>query len=189
MNRFGIIVIVLLLLSMGVKAQSRFKPGVGINFTNVTGEGADASGQLGWQAGASIAFGEKLYFEPGVFYQKSAFEFTTADNSPETDASYHGLRIPVAVGLNILGSSDSAFGLRIFGGGSSYVVMGSSSDALDKDDIESPQWGVFAGAGVDITIFYVDLSYQWSLSNVQSDIDDIDLGKTKGLFLTAGLRF
>lgn len=189
MKRFGIAVLVLLLLSMGVNAQSQFKPGVGINFTNVTGEGADATGQLGWQAGASIAFGEKLYFEPGVFYQKSAFEFTTADNTPETDASYHGLRIPVAVGLNILGNADSSFGLRVFGGGSSYVVMGTSSDYLDKDDIESPQWGVFTGAGADIAIFYVDLSYQWSLTNVQSDINDIDLGKTNGLFITAGLRF
>ena len=186
------ILLVIAAFALGISfsvAQTQVKPGVGLNFTNITGEGADAKGQVGWQIGGSFAFGEKFYFEPGVFYQTSSFEYTTADSGPVTDASYNGLRIPVAVGLDVLGNADSAFGLRIFGGGSSFIVTGTSDEFLDKDLVESPQWGVFAGAGLDIAIFFIDASYQWSLSNVQKDIDQIDLGNTKGFFLTAGLRF
>ncbi|WP_373396600.1 outer membrane beta-barrel protein [Algoriphagus halophilus] len=170
-------------------AQTQVKPGVGINFTNITGDGADAKGQVGWQIGASVAFGEKFYIEPGAFYQTSSFEYVTSDSAPVTDATYHGIRIPVALGLDVLGNADSAFGLRIFGGGSTYIVTGTSSEFLDKDDISSPQWGVFAGAGLDIAIFYIDASYQWSVTNIQEDVSNIDLGNTKGFFLTAGLRF
>ena len=174
---------------VGLQAQTQIKPGIGINSTNVTGEGIDASGQIGWQVGASVAFGEKFYFEPGVFYQTNSFEFFTANGGPVTDATYSGVRVPLNVGLELLGNSDSIFGLRVFGGGSGYFVTGTSSDLLDKDDIESPQWGVHAGVGLDIAIVYLDWSYQWSLTNVQTDIDQIDLGKTRGFFLTAGIRF
>lgn len=182
----------LMIFVLGVSlsiAQTTIKPGVGLNFTNISGEGADAKGQTGWQIGGSIAFGEKFYFEPGVFYQTSSFEYTTTNGGPVFDLTYSGLRIPVAVGLDVLGNSESFAGLRVFGGGSSYIVTGTNSDFVDKDEIESPQWGVFAGAGLDIALFYVDLSYQWSLNNIQKDIDQIDLGKTKGIFITAGLRF
>lgn len=95
----------------------------------------------------------------------------------------------MVVGLDVLGNADSFAGLRVFGGASGYFVTGTSSEFLSTDDIESPQWGVLAGAGLDIAIFYLDASYQWSLTNVQTDVNQIDLGKTKGFFLTAGLRF
>lgn len=189
MKKQVILLMMLYLLGYTLHAQTQIKPGIGINMTNISGEGADAKGQVGWQIGGSVAFGEKFYFEPGVFYQTSSVEFTTANGGPISDLTYSGVRIPLAVGLDVLGNADSVGGLRIFGGGSGLIVTGTSSDSFDKDEIESPQWGVFAGAGVDIAIFYLDLSYQWSLSNVQADIDQIDLGKSKGIFITAGLRF
>lgn len=170
-------------------AQTQVKPGVGVNTTNITGDGLDASGQIGWQIGASVAFGEKFYFEPGVFYQTNSFEVQSVGNLPATDATYSGIRIPVAVGLEVLGNADSFAGLRVFGGGSTYLVTGTNSDFLDKDMVESPQWGVFAGVGLDIAIFYLDWTYQWSVTNLQTDIDQIDLGKAHGIFWTAGLRF
>ncbi len=186
---FGLLVLGFLICSF-TQAQTQVKPGIGFNTTNVTGDGSDVSGQVGWQVGASVAFGEKIYFEPGVFYQTNSFEFSTpGGGGPVTDATYSGVRVPLAVGWDVLGNSESTAGLRVFGGFSGYFVTGTSSDNLDKDDIESPQWGIFAGAGVDIALFYLDLSYQWSLTNIQAEIDQIDLGKTNGLFVTAGLRF
>ncbi|WP_288369587.1 outer membrane beta-barrel protein [uncultured Algoriphagus sp.] len=170
-------------------AQTQIKPGIGVNTTNITGSGLDASGQIGWQIGGSVAFGEKFYFEPGVFYQTNSFEVNQVGNLPVTDATYSGIRIPVAVGLDVLGNADSFAGLRVFGGASGLIVTGTNSDFLDKDMVESPQWGVFGGLGLDIAIFYLDFTYQWSLSNIQTDVDQIDLGKTRGIFWTAGLRF
>ncbi len=175
---------------VGLQAQTQFKPGVGLNFSNISGEGADASAQVGWQLGASLAFGDKFYIEPGAFYQTTSMEYfdKSTPSSTVVDLTYSGVRVPLAVGLDILGDADTALGVRVFGGGSGYFVTG-ASDGLNKDDIESPQWGVFAGAGLDLTIFYLDLSYQWSLNNLQTDVSQIDLGKSRSFFLTAGLRF
>ncbi|MEN2280517.1 outer membrane beta-barrel protein [Algoriphagus sp. SE2] len=186
------IVLVLFALVLGIsfsKAQTQIKPGIGVNTTNITGSGLDASGQIGWQIGGSVAFGEKFYFEPGVFYQTNSFEVNQVGNLPVTDATYSGIRIPLAVGLDVLGNADSFAGFRVFGGASSLIVTGTNSDFLDKDMVESPQWGVFGGLGLDIAIFYLDFTYQWSLTNIQTDVDQIDLGKSRGIFWTAGLRF
>ena len=189
MKKILALITLLGMATLGLQAQTQIKPGIGINSTNVTGKGADATGQIGWQIGASAAFGEKFYFEPGIFYQTNSFEFTSGTGGPVSDATYSGVRVPINLGLVVLGNADSIFGLRIFGGGSGYFVTGTSSNSLDKEDLESPQWGVHAGAGLDIAIFYLDASYQWSLNNIQTDINQIDLGKTKGFFLTAGIRF
>ncbi|WP_177179602.1 outer membrane beta-barrel protein [Cyclobacterium xiamenense] len=185
-----IAIIVLLASAESVFAQSTFKPGVGVNFTNISGTADDVSGNIGWQIGASIEFGKKLYFEPGLFYLTENAEASTIDNGVTTftDAKFSGLRVPLTVGLNVLGNTESTFGLRVFGGSSAFLLTG-VSDGLNKDDFNSPKWGVFAGAGIDLALFYLDWSYQWSVTNIQKSIDDIDFGKTNGIFLTAGLRF
>ena len=182
--------IVLFLSSVGAFAQSSIKPGIGLNFTSITGTGDNVSGKLGWQVGGSIEFGEKLYFEPGIFYMTENTETTTVNGGSTSfsDANFRGFRIPLAVGLNVLGNRESAFSLRVFGGGSAFILS-SVSDGLVKSDFNSPEWGVFAGVGTDIAIFFVDASYQWSVTNVQSNVSAIDFGKTNGFFLTAGLRF
>ena len=51
----------------------------------------------------------------------------------------------------------------------------------------SPTFGVFAGAGVDIAIVFVDLKYEWSLTDV-SKVTDFDLGKSRSFYASAGVR-
>lgn len=184
------IVILSLMMSSAVYGQASIKPGVGLNFTSITGTGDQVSGKMGWQVGGSVEFGNKIYLEPGIFYTTENTETTTVNSGTTvfSDANFKGLRIPVAVGLEVLGNTESAFGLRVFGGGSAFVLTG-VSDGLTKSDFNSPEWGVFAGVGADIAIFFIDASYQWSVTNVQSNVSAIDFGKTNGFFLTAGLRF
>lgn len=55
MKKLWILTIALSLTVFCVKAQTQIKPGIGINSTNVTGKGANASGQIGWQLGTSVA--------------------------------------------------------------------------------------------------------------------------------------
>jgi hypothetical protein len=171
-------------------AQSSFKPGVGLNFTNISGTLDDVNGQMGWQAGASVELGNKFYVEPGIFYTTRKAETTSINNGVPSlsDAQFRGFRIPLAVGYNVLGNTESSFGLRIFGGGSAFILT-SVTDGYAISDFNNPEWGVFAGVGADIAILFIDLSYQWSVTNVQKSVTDIDFGKTNGVFLTAGLRF
>lgn len=174
-----------------LSAQTTIKPGVGLNFTDFSKDpvGGEFKAKTGWQIGGSVAFGKKFYFEPGIFYVGKSTEFSdpTLGGSYEETADINGIRIPLAVGANLIGNEKTLVSLRGFGGLSGFFLTG-VSDNLDKDDFESANFGIFAGAGLDIWKLYLDLSYEWSLTNVGKDVNNIDVGKSRSLFITAGLR-
>jgi hypothetical protein len=174
-----------------LSAQTTIKPGVGLNFTDFSKDPASSEfkAKVGYQIGGSVAFGKKFYVEPGLFYVGKSTEFTTSSTTtPETqNFKINGLRIPVAVGLNIIGNEKTTISLRGFGGVSGFFVT-SVSDDIDKDEINKSNFGVFAGAGLDFWKLYLDLSYEWSLTNVQKDVSAIDIGNSRSLFITAGIR-
>ena len=174
-----------------LSAQTTIKPGIGLNFTDFSKDPASSEfkAKVGYQVGSTVAFGKKFYIEPGLFYVGKSTEFTTSSSTtPEKqDFKISGLRVPVAVGLNIIGNEKTTVSLRGFGGLSGFFVT-SVSDDIDKDEINKSNFGVFAGAGVDFWKLYMDLSYEWSLTNVQKDVSAIDIGNSRSLFITAGIR-
>ena len=176
-----------LLLSVFVGySQVHVKPGIGLTLTDYVNFGEyGAAAKVGTQLGGSVAIGKKFYVEPGVFYATKSAEFTTSSSTEVSKNTVKGIRVPVAVGLGVLGNEESLANLRVFGGGSGFFKTGVSGD-INKDDVKSPQWGVFAGAGVDIWLLYVDLSYEWSVTEASSVIAD---GKARTFIATLGLKF
>ncbi len=96
--------------------------------------------------------------------------------------------MPVSIGYHLFGRDESNINVRIFGGGSGYFVTGVNDDGINKDDIASPQWGVYAGAGIDFWMMFVDLKYEWSLTDISS-VTNFDVGKTRSFYLNTGFRF
>ena len=92
------------------------------------------------------------------------------------------------VGFSLLGGEEGGLGLRAFGGGSVMLITSVNVPNATTDDFTSPTYGLFAGAGVDISIIFVDLSYEWSLSDVGAE-STIDVGQTRTFLATAGVRF
>lgn len=185
-----ILFVLALFVSTLAFGQVEFKPTIGLNITNASEDplSGKADGQAGWQFGASFLFGNKFYIEPGVHYLQRSIGFSSETiDELNFDATWNGLRIPVALGLHLLGSEESTAALRAFGGASAFILTGVDAGIFDKDDFESPTWGVFAGAGLDIWILFVDLKYEWSLTDVAS-IDDFNLGQKRSLFANAGIR-
>ncbi len=177
------------MLPMLIMAQA-LKPAIGINVTNVSKDPdtGEVQGQVAWQAGASFLIGNKFYVEPGVFYVKKSTKYVSSGTSPEEFKSdLTGVRIPVSVGLSLLGNEESLIGLRVFGGGSMFIVTSVDTPDLSKEDFNSPSWGVFAGAGVDIWILFVDLKYEWSLTDVTS-VTDFNVGQYRSFYANAGVR-
>jgi hypothetical protein len=176
-----------LLISFGLQAQTTIKPAIGINFTDFSKTSyGDYQSRVGWQLGGSVAFGQKVYFEPGIFYSQKSSTYTTTSSTNKVDFDVSGFRIPVAVGVNVLGDSKSGVGLRIFGGGSGYFVTGNKG--LNGIDISKANWGLFAGAGVDFSMIFVEASYEWSLTNLSSNFTTAEIGKARSLFINAGIR-
>ena len=189
-NYFVFVMLLSVMLMVGVSnAQLELKPAVGINFTDFSKdpESGEASARMAWQLGGTISFGDQFYGEGGIFWVKKSNEITenTTDFTFKTDLS--GIRIPVMVGYHLLGKEAGIAGLRIFGGASAFILTSVEAEGLTKDDFTSPTYGVFLGAGVDIAIFFVDLKYEWSLSDV-SKISTVDVGQTRSLFINGGIR-
>ena len=191
MSRTIILVLTSLIVSSfgTLKAQMELKPAIGCNFTDFSKNPSTGKFQaeFGWQIGGSIAFGQKIYFEPGIYYMEKSTQYSQEGSSP-LDIKYNlnGIRIPVAVGIKILGDKESLVQLRAFGGLSGFFVTGTSN--LQKDSLNTASFGLFAGAGLDISHFFVDLSYEWSLTNISSDVSQVDVGKTRSLFIQVGFR-
>ena len=170
--------------------QVELKPAIGINVTNVSKDPDSGStkGQVGYQVGASVLIGEKFYVEPGIFYVRKSTQFVEEGSSPnELQLDMSGIRIPVAVGYHLLGNEESLAALRILGGGSAFFVTGVDAEGASKDDFKSPTWGLFAGAGLDLWIFFLDVKYEWSLTDVSS-ITDFDVGKYRSFYSNLGVR-
>ncbi|OQP42750.1 hypothetical protein A4H97_11330 [Niastella yeongjuensis] len=174
---------------MMTQAQLVIKPAVGVNFTDLSKD--ESSGEFkartGWQIGGSIVFGEKkFYLEPGVFYVQKSSKFDSSGSSLEDlEFNISGIRIPVTIGYS-LGKETSAVKMRIFGGGSAFIMTNTKN--INKDDLKNASWGLYAGAGIDFSMFFLEGSYEWSLTNVSDDIDNIDVGKTRTIFIQAGIR-
>jgi len=166
------------------------KPAIGLSWTDVTEDpqSGDTQAKAGWQVGATLLFGERLYFEGGVFYAKKSTDITAATASTNIDyQGVLGFRILLMVGLHLLGGDEGSLGLRLFGGGSAFIVTSVDAEGLSKSDFESPTYGVFAGVGVDFLFLFADLSYEWSLTDV-SKVSTMDVGQSRSLFLSAGVR-
>ena len=69
-----LIALVLGLSASGVYAQFQVNPQAGVNFQQLTSPyaGVEYKANVGWQLGADLRFGDRLYFQPGAFLGRSA---------------------------------------------------------------------------------------------------------------------
>ena len=182
--------LVLCFVFQGVQAQFSLKPTAGINVSSATKnpDSGEAKGKVGYQFGASAVWGRKFYVEPGVYFQQINVEYTSStDEELNFDKKTKGIRVPVQLGFNVLGNRASDVNIHIFGGASGYFVTGVDGN-VPEDEIESPQWGAIAGAGVDLWLFFLDIKYEWSLTDITS-VTQFDIGKTHAFYVNAGVRF
>ena len=173
-------------------AQVEIKPTFGLNFSKLSDEpdNFNQSSRVGYQLGGTIEIGKKLYFEPGIFWVKMGSELAhdTASNL-DYKTDINALHIPAFVGYQIIGGDkENIFGLRVFGGPTlSWVTSIKADDTkLNKDDFNSMIWGIDAGAGIDLWILFLDMGYEWGLSEVFKD--DPNNAKNNAFWANIGVR-
>ena len=175
-----------------VQAQVEIKPTFGINMSKLSDEpdNFSQSARVGYQLGGTVEIGKKLYFEPGIFWTKMGSELvhdTTSNLDYKTDIKV--MHIPAFVGYQIIGGDkENIFGLRVFGGPTlSWVTSIKADDTkLEKDDFNSLIWGIDAGAGIDLWILFLDMGYEWGLSEVFKD--DPNNAKNNAFWANIGVR-
>lgn len=179
-----------LYLSASSYAQMELKPAIGLNFTSFSEDPSSGttSAQAGYQLGGTVSFGEELYGEGGLFWVYKSNQFTENTTDTEFKTNFGGLRIPVMIGYHLAGKEGGLVGLRVFGGGSVFILTNVKNPFdIPKDDFNTASYGAFLGAGIDLSLFFLDLSYEWSLSDVSS-VTSFNLGKARSLFINGGVR-
>jgi hypothetical protein len=186
-NLFSIIFV---LVAIGSAAQINVKTALGFSVTDFSEDSNGVKAKYGTQAGASVAFfvSDRLYFEPGIFSTSKSTEFETSSNTASLNAYVEGLRIPISIGFILLGDADTFANLRVFAGPSGYFVTTVGRD-VKKADFNRFNWGVYSGAALDIWRVFVEVSYEWSLSDIQKNVSDIDLGRHRSVYVNFGYKF
>lgn len=202
MKKIIILILLLSAFTFTSFSQLELKPAIGFNssrfdsnpaFNNDPPDSLLADGRVGYQIGASLAIGRRIYVEPGIFYNKMNQFFTPTNTETDKEeftynASY--IRIPVNLGWQLIGNNKSFAGMRIYVGPSIFIPLNvkENSYPLNKADVKSPQFDFSAGAGLNIWLLFLDVSYGWGLTPQFKD-DKIVEAKMQALYANIGFRF
>lgn len=166
----AIITAIFLALVFTVEAQVEIRPFLGMNFSNVSDspDGASTQAKIGGQIGASVMIGNSLHLNPGIAYFTRSTEYSSAGNV-NVDQTIEGVSIPILVGYRFVDPTTEPFlNFRVFGGPSVMFLTttkysdGEVNEAVNWND---SQWGAQLGAGLDLSIFFVDVVYEFGLTN------------------------
>ena len=175
-----------LLMAGSAMSQISIRPQVGINVPSVTSD--DIKGNLGFQFGADLQIGESFYVQPGVNFQTGKLTLEGAG-----DMKLSRINIPVMVGFAFGEAEDASFGVRVFAGPNIALHVSEDLDELSVSDITGDNFKstIFSGqvgAGLDISILFIDVAYQFGLSNYIEDSARVEDSKKHMFLANAGVR-
>ncbi|MCC5917941.1 MAG: PorT family protein [Cryomorphaceae bacterium] len=123
----------------------------------------------GFQFGADVMLGGRLYFRPGLHFvgTETNLEYTANDGGQVSGtANFSHFRIPLLGGFKIL--DNSTLGAFVQTGPSGMAVLTvSESEVIEKimdNDYRTLQWGWAFGVGVRIRFVEASLSYDTGIS-------------------------
>ncbi|MBK8499259.1 MAG: hypothetical protein IPL52_10660 [Flavobacteriales bacterium] len=117
----------LTLAATAASAQFQVNPQAGVNFQQLTSPmaGVEYKANIGWQFGADLRFGDRLYVQPGAFFGRSATAVKTYSSDTllyENDLVRTNLKLKGMIGYRIIDSYQ--FDLRF--------AMGPTYDAPER---------------------------------------------------------
>jgi hypothetical protein len=195
-------VLAIVMLSAGPALAQGLEKGVrgGVNFTNTSASGGDEAAALDWQLrgvfGGFVTWrvASWLEFQPEVMYAQKGAKSTEFDIESKLLLDY--LEVPL-LARKTFGAPD-ATRLYVAGGPSIGVLLrartrsdfGSSTEELDiKDDVETLDFGLVVGGGVEFGSIVVDGRYTHGLSDIDKDTsDDVKL-TNRAISVTVGIKF
>ena len=179
-------------------AQFQVNPQAGLTFQSLTDapNGVDYKAQVGWQLGADVRFGDRLFIQPGAFLGQSVTAVTTTvmnstggsgtveveDNLVRTN-----LKLRAQLGYRLVDSYQ--FDLR-FMLGPSYDVLMSIDDRDDKlgwneGNFNNGSFNIDMGLGFDMGLITLSPTASFGLSRVFTD--DPALSDINSKYISYGL--
>ena len=171
-----------------------------MNFSNVSDSpnGTDTQAKIGGQIGANVMIGNRFHLNPGIAYFTRSTEFSSSGDV-NLDQTVEGVTIPILIGYRFVDPTTEPFlNFRLSAGPSLMFLTttkydnGEATEAVNWND---SQWGAQIGAGLDISIFFIDAGYEFGLTNTHDGLKEDsgffeDFGKIKQntFIINAGVR-
>lgn len=163
-------------MASSASAQFQVNPQLGVNYRSITSNqaGLDFKAAMGWQLGADLRFGDRLYLQPGGFFGRSATVVKQNFNDTlriEDDLVQTNLRLKAMVGYRIIDTYQ--FDVR-FAMGPTYDVLMSVDNRNDrvqynKGDFRGGSLNIDAALGFDMGLVTLEPSVSFGLSQVFKD--------------------
>jgi len=192
MKKHVILLLLLTLSSAFVFGQFTIGPKVGYNASKLSTnlDTVSSNFKSGFQFGVFVRIGKKLYFQPELYYTTQGGVFESNVNNWEQKVNIGSLDLPLLVGFKMLNAK--IVNLRILAGPlASFVVNKSVKDAggilgpIETADLNSINWAVQVGAGVDVLFMSLDVRYQIGLNNLIKDINDATINSKNNVWVVS----
>ena len=183
MKKILIIVISLFIVSTGFAQIKGFTlgPKIGVNFSKISDnvDGLKESMKPGFEIGAFVRIGQKLYIQPEAMFKTKGGKFDV-DGTNASDVSYkvklQTVDVPLMVGVRLLNLK--VVNVRLMLGPVASFVLNKDIDSddnsntvFDKSDFKDMNWGFQGGAGIDVLFLTLDLRYELGLNNMYDGKD------------------
>lgn len=183
------------------QAQFQVNPQMGVTFQDLTDSQQNAAfrSAMGYQVGADLRFGDRLFFQTGGFLNRNATVVSSVTGTSsealqfEDDLIRTNLKLRAMAGYRIIDSYQ--FDMRFMAGPSYDVLL--SVDAKDdnidwnKGDFNKGSFNVDAALGFDMGLFSLEPSASFGLSRAFNDTPDWKEFDSKYITygLTVGVNF
>lgn len=190
MKKFFILLALTAFSLCTASAQMSLRLFIGGNSSTLTDiDSFNFDSKIGYQIGADLQFGSKFYVQPGIQFDYIANTVTRSTTGAEGEYKRTNMSIPVMIGY-AFGGAESDWGIRLFTGPNATFNLSDNAEggtSAEDLDLNSTIWGWKVGAGMDIlSIFFLDLGYQFGLSEVFEDLEDSPVNNL--FYVNGGLR-
>jgi len=149
----------------------------------------------GFQVGAFVRVGKRLFLQPELYYTTQGGVFTSNVNDWKQNIKIGSLDVPVLIGFKLLKSD--IVNVRLMAGPmASFVVNKSVSEAggvtgpITSADLNSINWAIQAGAGVDVWLFTLDVKYQAGLNQMIKSVENVSFNSYNSVWnVSLGFKF
>jgi len=131
----------------------------------------------GFQVGAFARIGKRLFLQPELYYTTQGGVFTSNTSNWEQNIKIGSMDVPVLIGFKLL--KGDFINVRLMAGPmASFVVNKGISEAggitgpINTADLNSVNWAIQAGAGMDIWKLTLDVRYQVGLNQLIKSVEN-----------------
>jgi hypothetical protein len=179
--------IVVLIIFVGAlfaseQSSAQFVLGLKLGYTasklNTNLDSIKSSMGSGFHVGAFARIGKRVHLQPEFYYTLSGASFENIGVNTVNDwkqkVTVGTLDIPVLVGFSIIKSK--TLNWRIMAGPEvSFLVNSKIQDVsltgpMKTSDLNTTNWFIQAGTGIDVLIFTLDVRYQAGLNSLINDV-------------------